>query len=116
MYCKIILNNVFDFTKFYVFLQKNMSLSAVELILRNKEITRRFMVDVAEDDTILNLKLKLSAKSGLDVNLMKIIFCGRQLDEYLRVNSLDLGLQTFVNFVLKFKIKKNRLKNILLEI
>lgn len=70
--------------------------SVVQLILRNNQTTCKYIINVAEDDTILNLKKKLSIKSGLDVSLMKIIFCGTKLDENLPIKTLHLGPQTFV--------------------
>ncbi|KAI1731792.1 IBR domain containing protein [Ditylenchus destructor] len=51
----------------------------IQLLLRDGPVSKAFIVDVSATDTIASIKTKLAQQCGISNELMKIVFCGRNL-------------------------------------
>lgn len=68
--------------------------SSIQILISNGLAKQYLCLNFDDKETIYSLKEKLSAKTGIEPNLMKVIFCGRQLEESINLFSLFLGPQT----------------------
>jgi hypothetical protein len=71
-------------------------MDSVQILIRKQGSSERYALQLPIDlnDTIGDISEKVSKKIGLSTNFMKIIFCGRRLDDGMSVKELKLGPQT----------------------
>lgn len=71
-------------------------MDTVQLLIRKKGSTERhsLRLSIDPDDTVGDISEKVSERIGLSPEFMKIIFCGRRLNDNTTVRDLKLGPQT----------------------
>ena len=70
--------------------------TAIQVSIRQRGNSRfqSLLVETDGTDTVETLKQKIGETIQLNVENMRIIFCGRRLDDNLLVSDLNLGAQT----------------------
>ncbi|KAI1725297.1 IBR domain, a half RING-finger domain-containing protein [Ditylenchus destructor] len=80
----------------------------IQLLLRDGPVPQAFIVDLIATDTIGSIKTKLAQQCGISTELMKIVFCGRCLNENTTVDSLFLGPLTNLTVLISKVAKPSR--------
>jgi hypothetical protein len=73
-----------------------MANNTLQIFLRKRGDPQRHVLQlpVEPDDTVQSVSEKISKKSGLSTESMRVIFCGKRLEDHLSIRELNLGPQT----------------------